>query len=305
MPRISVLLPVYNGAQFVREAVASILAQTCKDFELLIFDDGSTDGSLAIIRSMAASDSRIRFYTRPNRGLVVTLNELLDIATGPFIARMDADDIAEPERFERQLREFELDESLLAVGSDVFSIDPRGRRLMTISMPRAHHEIDEYTLAVVHGSGMCHPAMMFRAVAFEMAGRYREEYWPAEDADLVLRIAEKGRVANIPLPLLSYRSHGDSIGHTQASRQREALYMAAADAAGRRGLPPPPLSLRELAQGDKTDIESKADREMKWAWWALCNGNVSTARSLALHAVLKAPLNKSAWLVLACAVRGH
>lgn len=305
MPRISVLLPVYNGAEFLREAVASILSQTFGDFELLIVDDGSTDESLAIIRALAESDCRIRFDSRPNRGLVKTLNELLDIATSPFIARMDADDIAEPERFQQQLREFEKNESLLAVGSDVYSIDPKGRRLMTITMPHTHDEIDRHTMAVVHGSGMCHPAMMFRSTAFERAGRYREEYWPAEDADLVLRIAEKGSVANIPLPLLSYRSHGSSIGHTNASRQRKAMFKAAASAADRRGHAPPEPSLAVFAESEGVAISSATDREVKWAWWALNNGNVKTARSLAFRAVARAPFNRAAWLVFMCAVRGH
>ena len=79
-------------------------------------------------------------------------------------------------------------------------------------------------MEVVHGCGMCHPSMMFSARAFQLAGRYREDYWPAEDADLVLRIAEKGRLTNIDEPLLSYQVHGDSIGHRQAGRQREALF---------------------------------------------------------------------------------
>jgi glycosyltransferase involved in cell wall biosynthesis len=303
--RVSVLLPIYNGAAYLDAAIESLLAQTVRDFELLIIDDGSTDGTLDIVKRHAASDSRIRFSSRPNRGLVDTLNELLSMASAPFIARMDADDIALPERFDRQLREFSLDPDLLAVGSDIYSIDPEGRRLMTIVMPHSHEEIDEFTMAVVHGSGMCHPSMMFRAVAFSIAGQYRAEYWPAEDADLILRIAEKGKVSNIPLPLLCYRVHDDSIGHTQAVRQREALYAAAAAAAERRGAPAPDPRLRALSSEQRHAIESPAAREVKWAWWALGSGNVRAARSLALRAVLKRPLVRDAWVVLACAIRGR
>jgi glycosyltransferase involved in cell wall biosynthesis len=305
MTRVSVLLPVYNGGPFLRGAIASILAQTMADLELLIVDDGSTDASPETISQLAAADRRIRFWSRPNKGLVHTLNELLDHAKSPFIARMDADDLAAPDRFERQLRELENDEQLLAVGSDVYSIDSKGRRLMTIVMPRSHQEIEAYTLSVVHGCGMCHPSMMFKARAFALAGRYREEFWPAEDADLVLRIAEHGKLANIPLPLLSYRVHGDSIGHRQAARQRDALFRAAAGAAERRGLAPLPDSLRELPGDQQDRIEAPVSRDVKWAWWALNSGNVSTARALAFRAVWNGPFTRAAWLVLACAIRGH
>lgn len=305
MSKVSVLLPVYNGLPFLGEAIESILVQTVTDIELLIIDDGSTDGSLSVIERVAAADSRVRYASRPNRGLVYTLNELLSMAKSPFIARMDSDDISDPTRFEHQLRAFEADDSLLAVGSDVHSIDSKGRRLMMIRMPHSHGEIDRHTMEVVHGSGMCHPAMMFRATAFELVGRYRADFWPAEDADLVLRIAEKGRVANLPLPLLSYRAHANSIGHTQASRQREASYKSASAAAERRGIEAPDTRLRELPGDQLNNVESPVARDVKWAWWALNNGNVRTARSLALRAVLRGPFSRAAWLVLACAVRGH
>ncbi len=305
MTRISVLLPVYNAKPFIGEAIRSILAQTVPDFELLIIDDGSTDGSRDIISGLAQSDARIRFWSRENRGLVATLNELLERATSPFLARMDADDVAAPARFERQLEAFEKDPLLLAVGSDVHSIDSKGRRLMTIRMPHTHQEIDACTMAVVNGSGMCHPSMMFRRAAFEAVGRYRGDFWPAEDADLVLRIAEQGDVANIASPLLSYRVHSNSIGHRQAARQRDAVFRAVADACERRGLAPPDPGLRELPADERKNVETPVSRDVKWAWWALRSGNVPTARSLALRAVLRGPLSRGAWLVLACALRGY
>lgn len=305
MPSISVLLPVFNGERFIAEAVQSILSQSFADFELLIIDDGSTDGTLAIIRSLAAADPRIKYRSRANRGLVVTLNELLSMAGSPYLARMDADDIADPRRFEVQLQELEKDSALLAVGSDVHFIDSRGRMLMTVPMPHSHEEIDACTMEFVHGCGMCHPSMMFRAAAFELAGTYREEYWPAEDADLVLRIAEKGRLANLPQPLLCYRAHEGSIGHTRSARQRDALFRAAADAARRRGCALPDESLRVLPSATRDSIETPAARDTKWAWWALNNGNIRTARSLALRAVLNGPLKRDTWRVLACSIRGH
>ncbi|MBC7601789.1 MAG: glycosyltransferase [Ramlibacter sp.] len=305
IPLVSVLVPVFNAERYVEAAVRSVLGQTFCDFELLIIDDGSTDDSLRIVRVLAEGDSRVRLTSRMNKGLVDTLNELLLGARSPFIARMDADDLAHPARFERQLQAFDTDPELLIVGSDVHSIDDRGRYLMTIVMPHEHDAIDAFTMGAVNGCGMCHPSMMFRAQAFDLAGSYRKEFWPAEDADLVLRIAEHGRVFNLPEPLLSYRVHSGSIGHTQAERQRDALWRAAAAAAERRGIAPPDESLRKLQANEKSSIETPFAQDIKWAWWALSNGQVATARSLAMRAVLRAPLHSHAWRVLACAIRGH
>ena len=304
-PRISVLMPVYNADRYVESAMSSILTQTFRDFELLILDDGSTDNSLRIIRTIAERDSRVNVISRENKGLVDTLNELLGRARGSLIARMDADDVSASVRFERQVQALESDAALLVVGSDLRSIDDCGRYLMPTVMPHTHEEIDAFTMGVDQGCGMCHPSMMFRASAFELAGKYRKEYWPAEDADLVLRIAEHGRLMNIAEPLLSYRVHGGSIGHTQAERQRNALWRAAAAAAARRGIPPPRAELGELKAGQESEMATHASRDVKWAWWALGSGEVATARSLAIRAVLKGPLHIQAWRVLACAIRGH
>jgi hypothetical protein len=188
------------------------------------------------------------------------LNELLSMANAPFIARTDADDIAPLERFERHLHQFSLDPDLLAVGSDVYSIDPEGGRLMAIVMAHSNEEVNEYTMAVVRGSEMCHPSMMFRASAFSFVGKYGAEYWPAEGADLILRISENSRVSNIPLRLRRYRLHGDSIGHTRAVRQRGALCLRRC-CGRRRGAPAPDPRLRTLS----SDSGYPTAREVKWA----------------------------------------
>ena len=305
MTRVSVLLPVYNGGSFLRGAIASILAQTMADLELLIVDDGSTDASLETISQLAAADRRIRFWSRPNKGLVHTLNELLERATSPFIARMDADDLAAPDRFERQLRELESDEQLLAVGSDVYSIDSKGRRLMTIVMPHSHQEIEAYTLSVVHGCGMCHPSMMFRARAFELAGRYREEFWPAKTPIWCCGSPStaRSRIFRFPCCPTASTATASAIG-----RQRDSATRCSGPPRARpsdAGLRPCRIPFGELPGDQKDRIEAPVSRDVKWAWWALNSGNVSTARALAFRAVCNAPFTRAAWLVLACAIRGH
>ena len=102
-PQISVLMPVYNAERFVAEAVQSILSQTFGDFEFIIIDDGSSDGSLEILRRFERADSRIRLSSRPNTGYTVALNEMLAMASGQFVARMDADDVAMPQRLQKQV----------------------------------------------------------------------------------------------------------------------------------------------------------------------------------------------------------
>src|SRR6185369_4386478 len=104
VPLISVVLPVYNGEKYLAEAIDSILGQTLTDFELIIIDDGSTDNSLAILKQYKQRDNRIRLIARENRNLATTLNDLIDLAQGEWVARMDQDDIALPHRFEKQLQ---------------------------------------------------------------------------------------------------------------------------------------------------------------------------------------------------------
>ena len=301
-PLISVLLPVFNGERYVARAVQSILDQTDRDFELIVIDDGSTDGSLDILRHSAGQDARIRLVSRENRGLVSTLNEMLAMARGPLLARMDADDIAFPHRFARERAALEADPSLVAVGCSVYFIDPSDRRLMTCELPTDHQAIVDWVMAIERGNSMSHPAMMMRADAVAKIGGYREALWPAEDADLVLRLAEVGRLANLAEPLLSYRLHPNSIGQIYSARQRDALYRCVAEAAERRGLTAPDESLRVVvAEVGVTD----AERSARWAWWAIGSGNIGSARSLALEAVLRAPFSRASWLVMACAIRGH
>ena len=136
--RVSVLLPLYNGEAYIREAVESVLAQTRRDFELLILDDGSRDGSLAIVQEIARRDPRVRLISRENRGLTETLNELLAAARGEFVARMDADDVCLPDRFERQVAFLDAHPEVVCVGGDPVMIDERGRLLTALEQGPTH-----------------------------------------------------------------------------------------------------------------------------------------------------------------------
>ena len=128
-PLISVCMPVYNAKRYLGEAVESILSQTFRDFEFLIIDDGSTDRSLAILQRYAAQDARIRLSSEPNAGYVVRLNEMLHQARGDLIARMDADDVALPERFARQVEFLRSHPEVDVVGGAHENIDSKGHLL--------------------------------------------------------------------------------------------------------------------------------------------------------------------------------
>jgi GT2 family glycosyltransferase len=298
---ISVCLPVYNAEAYVAEAVESILAQTYGDFEFLIIDDGSTDRSLAILERYAAQDARIRLSSRPNSGYVVRLNEMLDEARGEFIARMDADDIAMPARFAKQLDFLNAHPDFVAVGSRILTIDSDGEPIGEFCTAVVHEEIDRAHLEA-HGGVISHPGVMIRATAIRALGGYRAEYWPVEDVDLWLRLAEVGRLANLPEMLLKYRLHLESTCSTQRGIQEERLQAAAVDAYRRRGLSTP--TDWEPAQKN-ADLTDPQEQLRKWAWWALHAGNLRTARKHALRSIRSNPLSWDNWKLVACSMRGY
>jgi glycosyltransferase involved in cell wall biosynthesis len=298
-PTISVILPVYNAERYLRDAVASVLAQTFDDFELLAFDDGSTDRSLKILRGFEAKDGRVRALSRENRGLVQTLNELIGLARGRYLARMDADDVCRPQRFEKQIAYLESHTECVAVGTGFLLIDPNGRPIREHSYELIHDEIDKIHLSGEGFSRLCHPSTIMRKDAVLQIGLYREEFRLAEDLDLFLRLAEIGKLANIPDIMLEYRHHLGSVCYKYADEQRNVGQRAVEMARMRRGIVIHPEIHRSPANNAST-----ADTHRKWAWWALSAGNVATARQHAIMALAKEPFNKENFRLFACAMRG-
>lgn len=296
-PTISVLMPVYNAERYVAQAVQSILDQTYRDFEFLIVDDGSTDRSLEILKRFAAQDDRIRLISRPNTGLVVALNEMLDLARGEFIARMDADDVSQPLRFFAQHDRLTSDPELVALGTAITLIDPTGRKIRDIIIPKTHEAIDAQNLRGF-GLAICHPSLMARTITMRTINGYDSQFWPAEDVDCFLKLAEIGKLSNLDLIGIHYRLHLSSVGHTNRESQRQAAWRAGSAARARRGL----LPLDPICE----DIISKEDDfRIRWAWWALKGRNISTARGYALQAFFRKPWSFSRIRLLYCAVRGY
>jgi glycosyltransferase involved in cell wall biosynthesis len=295
---ITVLLAVFNGQEYLREAVESVLSQTFGEFEFLIIDDGSTDNSLAILREYARRDGRIRLVTRPNKGLTNTLNEGLSLATGEFLARMDADDVCMPRRFERQISYLKEHADCVLIGSRVLLMDPEGMPIREMCVEQTHDEIDSAHLN--RGWPVVHPAATMRLSALKHIGGYRNEFNTLEDLDLFLRLAEVGKLANLPDILLHYRQHFASVTHSKEQKQMEIRQAIYDQTRTRRGLPPdvPPTPSRLKPR-------EKHEQHRFWAWAALKAGHKRTAWKHALKTVRQAPFKMDSWRLLACAVRGR
>lgn len=235
-PALSVVVPVWNAMPYLAVAVTSVLDQSFRDFELVAVDDGSTDGSLDILQTFAARDQRIRVLSRPNTGIVGALNDGLAAARGEFVARMDADDLCEPPRFERQLAFLRAHPECVCVGSAFLYMDAAGYYLKECHRPTDHATIERELLAG-NGGAIIHPAAMFRRAAVEQAGGYRPSAQWIEDLDLYLRLARLGRLANLPEVLFKYRLHEQSVNFTRNQGRHERKLAVLAEAHTARGLP--------------------------------------------------------------------
>jgi GT2 family glycosyltransferase len=280
-PKISVVMSVYNSENYLVQALNSILTQSCQDFEFIIVNDGSTDGSLEILRRYAERDQRIRLISRGNTGVTAAVNEALTCARGEFIARMDSDDISLPTRLEVQLAYMKEHPACVALGCRWLTIDPDGCPIRSWNPPLSHEEIDSLHLKGV-GGGIAGPALLLRREAVEAVGRYRVEYPLAEDYDLLLRLAEVGRLANLPDVLFYYREHATSLMRTRRAELRMLTWKALKEAHERRHLsfdrppPPPPGPMA-------------TNLPLRWSRYALQAEYFSTARKHAWRQFLEAP----------------
>jgi glycosyltransferase involved in cell wall biosynthesis len=212
MPKVTVLMPVYNGEKYLCEAIDSILNQTFTDFEFLIIDDGSTDKSLEIINSY--QDSRIKVVQhKENLGVSEASNKGLTLAQGELIAKMDCDDISIPNRLQKQVNFLDNHHEITIVGSYVELIDSQSKALNhQYKYPLTH---DDIVNAMLVSNPMAQPSVMFRcSEVLDIGGYQFKKEWngvSTEDYDLWLRIAARGhKFANIPESLVYYRNHPNS-----------------------------------------------------------------------------------------------
>jgi glycosyltransferase involved in cell wall biosynthesis len=288
-PLVSVVLPVYNAGAYIAAAVKSMLTQTFPDFELLLFDDGSTDRSRQVVERFARRDNRIHFFCENHRGYVPWLNEGILQAKGKFIARMDADDIALPDRLHQQVTFLQAHSEYVAVGSNCLLIDPEGWPLGRLNQPIEHGEIDARHLRG-QGGALAHPSVMFRRDIAMRLGGYRLEYQYAEDLDLWLRMAEIGCLANLPAVLMKYRQHFQSVSHLQRQRQLELVRQILDETYRRRGLPPSRLDHLPTAENI-----AALDVQQFWAERAAKEGFLSSARKHFWQVLKQRPKETHLW----------
>jgi len=286
IPRVSVLMSVYNGARYLAEAIDSILGQTFADFEFIIIDDGSTDATNDILRTY--SDARICVLHNPkNLGLTRSLNHGLSVAQGEYVARMDADDISLPERLQKQVSFLDAHPMTAMVGSAYYQIDANGSLIGTATLPCDYQDIKEQLL---YRCCFCHGATMFRRNAVRQVGNYREEFYAAQDWDLWVRLNEDYQLANLPDILYKLRIGTHSISVQKRNIQRRAAQSISESAMKRRMRDNRCDSISPLTMG-----------RYHWhqALWALAEGNTARVISELQMAWNANPLlqNDSSYLI--------
>ena len=211
-------MSVFDNAPYLALAIESILDQTFGDFEFLIVNDGSRDESGAIIDRFAARDSRIRAIHQPNRGLIASLNTIVAESRGTFIARMDGDDIAQPERFAMQLAYLDAHSEIGVLGTGCTSIDEQGN----VSGHRFDNVLSpaEVLEDLKNGPPICHPSVLMRRDVVQAVGGYHRAYRHCEDYDLWLRLSERTQMANLPDRLLLYRHSLTQVSNRHALTQK-------------------------------------------------------------------------------------
>ena len=213
-PKISVILPVYNGQIYLRAAIQSVLSQSFRDFELIVVNDGSSDGSRELLESFG--DPRIRLFHQTNRGLAATLNIAIAQARGKYIARQDQDDICLSSRLQKQVEflDAHADVGMVGTAAEIWVEDTPTKRLLS-------HPIDDAKIRfeLLFDNRFVHSSVMFRRAVIQDIGGYCEDKLrqPPEDFELWSRMMRKYRLANLPEALTVYREVQGSMSRTGVS----------------------------------------------------------------------------------------
>ncbi|HWF92096.1 MAG TPA: glycosyltransferase [Terriglobales bacterium] len=293
-PLISVVMVVRNVERFLAKAIESILAQTFTDFEFIIVDFGSTDNSNQIVKKYAAMDPRVRASEIEPCGLAEARNAGGFLARGRYIAIMDADDMATPERLNLQAAFLEKNPRVGVVGGATLWIDAAGNPLRKETFPTEDQEIKS---ALEIHCPFCQPSVLIRREAFDLVGGYRAIFAPAEDYDLWMRISEHYQCANLSEVLLEYRIHPQQVSFQKRTQQTLGCIAARVSAAARRSGRPDPLEgaaeinpalLTELGVSEATQQFVLADEYLCWVRNMSAAGEYASARKIAAE-VLKSP----------------
>jgi glycosyltransferase involved in cell wall biosynthesis len=217
-PKISVLMPVYNGEKYIFYSIKSILDQSYKNFEFLIANDGSKDETLKIIKEFKKKDKRIKIINNnKNIGLTKSLNKLAKIAKGNFIARMDADDISHIERFSEQINWFKDNPKKILLGTSGIKIDEKGNIVRSLNLKSLCHK--KILKKLTFNNFYLHSSTMFKKSLFLKVGGYRRFFKYAQDYDLWCRMSKYGLIGNLNKELVSIRFHSKSLSYKKKKLQ--------------------------------------------------------------------------------------
>lgn len=276
-------MPVYNCAPFLDEAISSIRAQSHERFEFVIVNDGSTDHSLEIIKSHAREDRRLVVVDLPNGGIVAALNAGLVRCKGDYVARMDGDDVAMPQRLALQVTYLEHHPEVVGIGTDCRAIDAHGNPGDLIQMPRGHDRIIDWAFRS-GGAGIVHPTLMVRRSALTFLGGYRTSARLAEDLDLLFRLRHLGRLENLAECGLHYRTRPGQTTHSHNLEQTKVVMRVLADA---------------IQPGDPSIRATLAALNRRASWQATDTCKPAAGIAFAARALTYAPLDIISWRSLA------
>jgi glycosyltransferase involved in cell wall biosynthesis len=292
-PAVSVVLPVYDPPlEMLSTAIESILSQTFRDFEFLILDDGSPDEQTRFHLDMWSSrDARLRVFHEPHRGLTRTLNQGLDLARGEFIARQDADDWSEPQRFLRQLEFLRGHPAIALAGTDTRLHRSDGQPLWRLRLPRTTAELSR---AFLKSNPFVHGSTMFRRELALRIGGYREQFPCSQDYDFFWRLTEAGGAVNLDEVLYHYRYSAGAISAQRAADQERVQRAARTLAAARQRGETEDISAALRAAGAGT-FSDAFRASLKQADHLMLAGDFSGARRTYLRLLQSHPGSALAW----------
>lgn len=298
-PGVSVVLPTFNSGSLLAPCIESILGQGYRDLEFVIVDDGSTDGTFERLADHARRDSRIVLVAEGHGGISRALNLGIERATAPLVAIMNHDDISRPDRLERQVAFFADHPEVAAAGGAMQYIDTAGNALGFAHYPTDAKAMSEALFAGWQPVG--HPTLMFRREAVRALGGYRDYYAYAEDYDLLLRLAERHPLGNLPDVLLDYRLHDNTTTRQRPEQELATRYALFASRQRRAGRPDPTpavgradladLARFEIATEDRTDLFVRLADAALWA--ASGTGNLQRLSEAERHVAQAAAMGAS------------
>lgn len=300
-PLVSVVMPVFNGEKYIAKAVESILNQTMTEIELIVVNDGSTDNTDSLLKELSNFDSRVKVIFHQNKGVSLSRNIAIGEAKAEFIALMDADDVSEPTRLQKQYDFLNNNPEVVALASQVNFICPRGVKISSSNFNTQHEQI-ELALLEDDGQHFCQPSVMFRKDKGISIGLYDQSLKMGEDVDFFLRLALIGKLHTLDEPLLNYRRHTSNATASDniVMHDFDLVYLKNAWAMRQRDFPEDFVhwSVHHTPRSRESYFH-------QWGWNALKKGELSIARKYAVDLIKINPFSVANLKFLMCSLRGY